>query len=208
MRMDELLIANIFYIIETMGILSFALSGMILAKRKNFDPIGIYVIACVTAFGGGTLRDLILDAHPVYWISHSEYPAIILVFVLLAYFFKHIPIKPSWLFLPDSLGLSLFAITGARIAVEAGGSLITVGILATMTATFGGIIRDTLCQEIPVIFKKETTLYASLAFFGGCLYYGLINYTQLLQIECMVASSCAIFLCRLISAKMGWRFKA
>ena len=91
-------VENGFYIIESIGIASFAVSGIILARQKDFDLVGMYIIACVTAFGGGTLRDLILDRTPVYWISHSEYPLFILLLATFFYIFPKTQIKYELLF--------------------------------------------------------------------------------------------------------------
>ena len=92
-------IHHVFYWIESLGIISFALSGILLAKKKDFDIVGVYIIAWVTAFGGGTLRDVILDNQPVYWIAYAEYPLILLFIVIGISLFKSIKIKASWLFI-------------------------------------------------------------------------------------------------------------
>ena len=201
--MIELLIQPIFYTIETIGIVSFALSGVILAKQKNFDLVGVYVIAWVTAFGGGTLRDVILDRQPVYWISHAEYPLMLLGMVLVIEVFKRINIQSRWLIIPDAIGLATFAITTAQMTYEMGLPVIIIGIMATVVATFGGVLRDILCQEVPIIFKQNSTMYASLAFLGACLYVALNQFTSLSEFVIMVTSICFIFLCRLIAYRFN-----
>ena len=205
--MKELFSAHFFYIIESIGIISFALSGVILAKKKDFDIVGVYIIAWVTAFGGGTIRDVILDIQPVYWINHSEYPLIILVIVILLSLLKKMEVKSTWLIIPDTLGLSVFAITTAQMAQKSGYPTIIVAILATIVATFGGVLRDTLCKEIPMIFTKNQTLYASLAFLGACLYVGLTNLNYFTSSTVVMVSVSAIFIIRLIAYKLNWRVK-
>ncbi len=205
--MKDLFSEHFFYIIESIGIISFALSGVILAKKKDFDIVGVYIIAWVTAFGGGTIRDVILDIQPVYWINHSEYPLIIFVIVVLLSLVKKIKVKSSWLIIPDTLGLSVFAITTAQMAQKSGYPTIIVAILATIVATFGGVLRDTLCKEIPMIFTKNQTLYASLAFLGACFYVGLTNLNYFTSSTVVISSVSAIFISRLIAYKFNWRVK-
>ncbi len=205
--MNELILSPLFYVAESLGILSFALSGFILAKQKDFDVVGVYIIALVTAFGGGTIRDVVLDIQPVYWINHAEYPLIIFIMVLFLSFLKKLTIRPAWLLIPDALGLSLFAITGAQVAHQAGHPIIIVAILATVVATFGGVLRDSLCQEIPLVFRKESTLYASLAFLGGMFYVGLTNLGTFSPTINMTLSVALIFISRLIAYKMNWRVR-
>ena len=121
-------IHHVFYWIESLGIISFALSGILLAKKKDFDIVGVYIIAWVTAFGGGTLRDVILDNQPVYWIEHAEYPLILLFIVIGISLFKSIKIKASWLFIPDAMGMSIFAVTTAQAAYHSGHPMIIIGL--------------------------------------------------------------------------------
>lgn len=200
--MEQLLALDIFYILESIGILSFALSGVILAKRKEFDLVGVYIIACVTAFGGGTIRDVILDIQPVYWISHYEYPLSLLFIVIvicLIDYYKPFKIPENWLFLPDAMGLSFITITSAQMAYNSELPTIVIAILSTIVASFGGVLRDVLCQETPIIFKKSTSLYATLAFLGACLFV-LLNYIMIFDMSVnMIISIVAIFISRIIA---------
>lgn len=169
------LMGHFFYFLETLGILSFAISGLMVAKRNDFDPVGGFIIACVTAFGGGTLRDILLDRQSIYWFLHPEYPIIILMLAILFYILKDVEIPDKWLLLPDTLGLGLFTVTGAQIALLSDVEPIIVAILATMTATFGGIMRDTLCNEVPILFRKHVSFYSVTSFVGALLYVLLIH---------------------------------
>lgn len=205
--MGYLFTEQLFYGIETLGILSFALSGVILAKQKDFDIVGVYIIAWVTAFGGGTIRDVILDIQPVYWISHSEYPLMLLGLVVLISLFNRIKIKESWLIIPDALGMALFAISTAKMAIELQHPPIIVAILATMVASFGGVIRDSLCQETPMIFKKGSTMYASLAFWGALLFVLLIDLAMFTPFLAYFIAVITVFVMRLLAIKYDWRWK-
>ena len=111
---NHLFAEQLLYWIETLGILAFALSGVILARQKDFDIVGVYIIAWVTAFGGGTIRDVVLDIQPVYWIAHAEYPLMLLGLIIVISLLKKIQIKSSWLLVPDAMGMALFAISTAQ----------------------------------------------------------------------------------------------
>jgi len=201
--MFTIILDHLFYSIETLGIFSFALSGVILAKKKDYDIVGVYVVAWVTAFGGGILRDLMLDNHPLYWISHSEYPLILLLLVLFLSIFKRFNVHEKWLHIPDALGLATFAVTTAQTAYLAGYPFIIVGILATVVGTFGGLLRDVLCQEVPYIFKKNTTMYASIAFLGACFFVALSKFTEFDQFLTMSISIVFIFIFRILAKKLN-----
>ena len=178
-----------------------------MAKKKDFDIVGVYIIAWVTAFGGGTLRDVILDNQPVYWIEHAEYPLILLFIVIGISLFKSIKIKASWLFIPDAMGMSIFAVTTAQTAYHSGHPMIIIGLLSTIVATFGGVIRDSLCQEIPTVFKKQSTLYASLAFSGGCLFAIMQKLNIWNDSLNMIIVAILIFIARVVSNYFGIKLK-
>ncbi|ROU02054.1 trimeric intracellular cation channel family protein [Marinobacter sp. R17] len=162
---------DILYCLETIGIVAFALSGMIVARKANMDPVGIFAIAFVTALGGGTLRDLILDNHPLYWINHQEMPVLILVMTLLFTCFRPLSrLRESNIVLPDAIGLGVFSILGAQFALDQGHSWFIASLLGVITGTFGGALRDTLCNEVPFIFRKDQ-IYASISFAGCWLYF-------------------------------------
>jgi len=137
------------------------------------------VVASATAFGGGTVRDLVMDKHPVYWIDHWEYPIIILALTAIFYFISRLPISNSFLIVSDALGLSLFTISTTQTLLNDGTTPIIAILLSVITATFGGLIRDVLCNEVPMIFQK-VRLYASMSFFGSVLYW-LLSFTPLIS---------------------------
>ncbi|TBW56902.1 trimeric intracellular cation channel family protein [Marinobacter halodurans] len=162
---------DILYYLETIGIIAFALSGMIAARKANMDPVGIFTIAFVTALGGGTLRDVILDNHPVYWIRHEEMPILILVMAILFTCCRPISrLRESNIVLPDAIGLGIFSMLGAQFTLNLGYSWFIASLLGVITGTFGGALRDTLCSEVPFIFRKDQ-IYASISFAGCWLYF-------------------------------------
>jgi uncharacterized membrane protein YeiH len=161
-------------IIEILGIISFSISGTFSAMQKRLDPFGVLIIAFVTAIGGGTVRDLLLGDTPVAWMRDVESCFLILFTSIATIFLKtHIKKFKVTLFLFDSLGLGLFTIIGLEKGIAYGLSPGICIALGTITGCFGGIIRDTLLNTIPLIFRKE--IYATACILGGALYYALIN---------------------------------
>ena len=160
-------------IIEVLGTISFAISGTFAAIQKRLDPFGVLIIAFVTSIGGGTVRDLLLGDTPVAWMRDVNYCLLILVTSILTLFFKHqIKKFKVTLFLFDSLGLGLFTLVGVQKGIVFGLSPGICVALGTITGCFGGIIRDTLLNTIPLIFRKE--IYATACILGGILYFGLL----------------------------------
>lgn len=159
--------------IEILGTIAFAISGTFAAMQKRLDPFGVLIIAFVTSIGGGTVRDLLLGDTPVAWMRDVNYCLLILVTSLLTLFFKHqIKKFKVTLFLFDSLGLGLFTLVGVQKGIVFGLEPGICVALGTITGCFGGIIRDTLLNTIPLIFRKE--IYATACIAGGALYFGLL----------------------------------
>lgn len=162
-------------IIEVLGTISFAISGTFAAVQKRLDPFGVLIIAFVTSIGGGTVRDLLLGDTPVAWMRDVNYCLLILVTSILTLFFKHqIKKFKVTLFLFDSLGLGLFTLVGVQKGIVFGLEPGICVALGTITGCFGGIIRDTLLNTIPLIFRKE--IYATACIAGGILYFGLLEF--------------------------------
>jgi|TARA_B110000459_G_C16572955_1_gene477320 uncharacterized membrane protein YeiH len=160
--------------ISLLGSLTFAISGTLKAINKKFDPFGVLIIGFVTAVGGGTIRDILITDKTVFWLNESIHLYFILGGVILAIIFRNKLNKfnKSLLFF-DAVGLGLFTITGVQIGIENDLHLINCIILGTITGSFGGVVRDVLVNETPVIFKKE--IYATISIFGGGLYLLLVN---------------------------------
>lgn len=159
--------------LDLCGVAVFAASGALTASRKQMDIVGFCLIATVTGIGGGTIRDLLLGQGAVYWIAQPVY-VLICIGTGIAIFFTapYIESRYRVLLWADAAGLALFCVTGAEKALEVTGSLPVSVIMGVMTATFGGIIRDVLCAEVPLVLRKE--IYATAAAAGALADIGLI----------------------------------
>ena len=194
---------NLLTFIEAVGVFAFALSGLLEARRRDMDLVGLFVVALVAAFGGGTLRDLLLDRSPLFWIEHDSYAIAILG---LSTLFALLPatgrLPPVVLLVADALGLGLFSVVGAGYALEAGTSLFIAALMGTITGTFGGVIRDVLCNELPSLFK-QTPLYATCAFVG-CYVYFLLTHLALPGDLAMWITTLGITAFRLAAVRWNW----
>nr|WP_294870271.1 trimeric intracellular cation channel family protein [uncultured Pedobacter sp.] len=182
--------------IEILGTISFAISGSFAAMQRRLDPFGVLIIAFVTSIGGGTVRDLLLGDTPVAWMRDVNYCLLILLTSIATIFFKtHIKKFKVTLFLFDSLGLGLFTMLGIQKGIVFGLSPGICIALGTITGCFGGIIRDTLLNTIPIIFRKE--VYATACIMGGILYFTLL-YFNLKEDLAKVAVIAFIFTVRIV----------
>jgi len=156
--------------LEIAGIMVFAASGVLSAGRKGMDLVGVAVIAVVTALGGGTLRDLLLERHPVSWIANTSYLwACLAASVLTLLYVRYREPPARALAVADALGLALFTIGGAQIAQQTGANGLIMVLMGVLTGTAGGVLRDVLSAEVPLIFRSGH-LYASAALAGAVLY--------------------------------------
>lgn len=163
---------SILYVLDLWGTAVFAVSGALAAGRRRMDLFGALVIAAVTAVGGGTVRDLILDRHPVFWIQDLRYLAVIAGAGGLTFAYTSVFCPPRQsLEVADAFGLAVFTVVGARVALDVGTPPVVVVIMSATTATVGGMVRDVLCDETPLILREE--IYATAALAGGALYLGL-----------------------------------
>lgn len=163
-----------YYIIDILGTIAFAISGVLVAMEKKLDFFGVCIIAFVTAVGGGTLRDMLIGDTPVVWMRSSDYVITILGSVVFAILFvNQLKYLRRTLFLFDTIGIGLFTMVGIEKGISADLMPVMCIFLGTITASFGGVIRDILCNEIPVIFRKE--VYATACVLGGISYFLLIK---------------------------------
>jgi uncharacterized membrane protein YeiH len=159
---------NVIVLLDYLGVFVFAMSGLLTAMEKRLDLFGGLIIAFVTAMGGGTLRDLLLNVD-VVWILEPIYIYIVLFGALIAILFKKTLGKiRRTIFLFDTVGIAFFTIIGVQKAILLDMSFVIIVIFGVITAAFGGVIRDILCNEIPLIFRKE--IYATACLLGGGLY--------------------------------------
>lgn len=163
-----MIIADMLRGLDFFGTVVFAISGALVAARKSMDWMGFAILATVTGIGGGTLRDLLLG-RPVFWIVHWEYIVICVVTALATfYLLRHVHRRLSWLLWADAVGLAAFSVLGVQIALASGTSPFIAIIMGMMTAAFGGLIRDVLAGEPPLLLHRE--IYASAALSGGVVY--------------------------------------
>jgi uncharacterized membrane protein YeiH len=160
---------ELIYYLDIFGIIVFALSGALMAGRYKLDPFGVVVLACVTAVGGGTIRDTILQT-PVFWVVKPYYLYVILATALVTIIFIRQPkrIPKRFLLIADALGLALFAVLGTQKSIALGAPYPVAIVMGTITGVAGGMIRDVLCNVIPMILSKE--IYALAAMLGGSLF--------------------------------------
>lgn len=191
-------------LLEILGVMVFAASGVLSAGRKGMDLIGVAVIAVVTAIGGGTLRDLLLERHPIFWIGDTSFlwACLAAIALTLAYVrYREPPARA--LVVADALGLALFTISGAQIAQQAGASGLIMALMGVMTGTAGGVLRDVLSAEVPLIFRRGH-LYASAALAGTLLYQLLLRFAVEDQAAAL-AGMALIAALRLFAIMHDWR---
>ena len=161
--------------IDILGTIAFAISGVLVAMEKRLDLFGVLIIAFVTAIGGGTLRDLLIGNTPVGWMHDLTYVVTIFISVVFAILFVNkLKYLRKSLFLFDTIGIGLYTMVGVEKGLEAELLPVICVFLGTMTACFGGVIRDILCNEIPVIFRKE--IYATACILGALSYFLIIQF--------------------------------
>jgi uncharacterized membrane protein YeiH len=161
---------NFLFIIDILGTFSFAVSGAFLAMQKKLDPFGVLVLAFATAIGGGTLRDIMIGNLPVSWLRNETAAIVIFSSAIATMFFgRFLKQFTTTLFLFDALGLGLFTIIGIELGIEKDFSVGVCIALGTITACFGGVIRDVLLNDVPLLFRKE--IYAMACIIGGCIYF-------------------------------------
>lgn len=158
-------------VLDFVGVAVFAVSGALAAGRKQLDLLGVIVLALVTAIGGGTIRDLLLGRNPIFWLANGAYIEVIAASALLTVAYARWRRPPhSALLVADALGLALFSITGAQIAEHTGLPAVSGIVLGTITGSAGGVVRDVLSAEIPLILRRGN-LYATAAIAGTATYF-------------------------------------
>ncbi len=153
---------------EMLATVAFALSGLLEAARKKLDAVGVVVVAGLAAFGGGTLRDILLDRRPFFWMQHASWLWALLAICVLCMFFlraRHFEFTQRGMQWPDAIGLGLFSASGTQIALDMQMPAIVAVLMGVITAVFGGVLRDIVCNEIPSAFRDHRP-YAICAFMG------------------------------------------
>ncbi len=190
------------YAIDLAGTLVFAISGALAAADKKFDIFGATVMALVTAVGGGTLRDVMIGSTPVGWMQDLNYLYCILIAVLISFFFKkHILRLRKTMFLFDTIGIGLFTVLGAQKTLDIGLAPIIAVLMGTVSAVFGGVLRDVLSNEVPLILRKEIYATACLAGGGMFVLLGQVNVHQNLRISLSIGVVMGV---RLLAIWKSW----
>jgi uncharacterized membrane protein YeiH len=191
-----------FHLLDIIGTMAFAMSGALTAMNKKLDPFGVFIIAFVTAVGGGTLRDVMIGRTPVGWMQDLTYVyVIILGFILTIVFRKRLDKLRVSLALFDTIGLGVFTLIGIQKGIDYHLHPTICIALGTMTACFGGVIRDILCTEIPVIFRRE--IYATICILGGIVFF-ILRRMNLENDVLYLVTSLVIIGVRVLAVKYKW----
>lgn len=193
---------ELLYVADLVGTFVFAISGLMVASAKKFDVFGAFVIAFATAIGGGTLRDILIGSLPVGWIQDINYIFIIIIACLCSILFNRFILNLSkTLFLFDTIGIAVFTILGLQKSLDVGTPAVVAVMMGTISAVFGGVVRDVLCNEEPLIFRKE--LYATPCILGGILYL-ILDGQGLIQSAVIGITIVSIITVRLMAVKWHW----
>lgn len=196
---------DIIYAIDLSGTFVFAISGALTAIQKKFDVFGATVIAFVTAVGGGTLRDVLIGSTPVGWMLDTNYLIVISFAVFCSYLF-HNPIQKlrKTMFLFDTIGISLFTVLGLEKTLSLDLPIVIAIMMGTVSAVFGGVTRDILCNEVPLIFRKE--IYATACILGGLTYIGFRHFEVNHHISLIITAILISFI-RIMAVKKDWSLR-
>lgn len=190
---------NVIYALDLTGTFAFAISGALVASKKDFDLFGVIIISFVTAVGGGMLRDVLIDAHPINWIGDLNYIWTILIAVVFTFLFKSkiAPLSKT-LFLFDTVGIGVFTVLGLQKSLDFGLNPFVALIMGMVSAVFGGVLRDVLTNKVPLIFKKE--IYASACLLGGLMYFVASRFIENASVV-FVIGMITVILVRLVAVR-------
>lgn len=190
------------YLLDMIGVIACAIAGTLLAQHKGFDISGCILVSMANAIGGGTFRDMALDRHPLFWMTDLNYVIVITLTSLALQMFFHLYHKiDRALRLFDAIGLAAFSVIGFKVALAQGSSAIIAVMMGVWTAIIGGMIRDVICNEIPLVLQRE--IYITASVFGACLYLLLIKMgirTGVSEFAMLVS----IFAVRMLALRFDW----
>ncbi len=193
---------NLIYAIDLFGTFVFAISGVLAAVEKKFDLVGAIVLGFVTAVGGGTLRDVLIGETPVGWMKDMNTIYAISAALPVCYFFKNriLNLRKS-VFLFDTIGIGLFTVLGLQKTLGIGLSPVVAVMMGIVSATFGGVIRDVLSNEVPLIFRKE--IYASACLVGAIVFL-IMEYFSANKDLNLIAAILVVFIIRILAVRRDW----
>lgn len=197
---------TILYFIDIVGTMVFAISGALTAYEKKMDVFGISAVAFITALGGGTLRDLLMGSTPVAWMAGPVYFIMIALGISIALIFKRrLQRLRKTFFLFDTIGIATFTMLGLQKALAIGMIPIVCIMMGMISAVFGGVIRDIVCNEIPLIFRKE--VYALTCLFGGVVFF-ILRYFEVPTNWNLIISIVVIMGVRILAVRYNWSLPA
>jgi len=189
------------FIIEVLGTIAFAISGIRLAAARRFDWFGAYVVGLITAIGGGTLRDVLLDI-PVFWMQTPMYLSVTGISLLVVILFKRALVGGMrTLFLFDAIGLALFVVIGIQKTIDCGYPMWVAIVMGVITGSFGGVVRDILINEMPLFFRKD--IYATACLCGGLIYW-IANIIGLSPVTQQIGCATVVIGLRILAVHYNW----
>jgi uncharacterized membrane protein YeiH len=187
------------YLLDLCAVAVCAITATLEARRRELDWFGVVVIAVIAGIGGGTLRDILLGRLPVYWIHDPIYVVVGMVAATVTFFLgRHLRLPKNFFLIPDAIGLALFTVIGTSVAMKLGTPWLIAALMGVVTGVFGGVIRDILCNEIPLIFR--TDIYATASLIGALLLIMLDKYSIDHNLA-IVLSMAAITIIRLLAIR-------
>lgn len=190
---------NILFILTYIAVSASAISGALEARKNAMDIVGAMTIAFVTAFGGGTVRDLLLGRTPIFWVVDPVLSIVTFIVTIITFYWLN-RIPHQLLNVPDAIGLSVFSILGATYALQLNLSGIVAVLMGVVTGIFGGVLRDLLCNRVPNVFRHSTELYATCSFIGTWVFI-LLTWFQINPFIASIVGAFFIFSLRLLSVR-------
>jgi uncharacterized membrane protein YeiH len=193
---------RLLYLFDLLGTFAFAISGAIAGVRKNFDLYGIMVLSVVTAVGGGTIRDVLVGRIPPFIFKDINYFLISILAALITFFFhKYVEKKYKVLLIMDAIGLGVFTVIGISVGLQYDIGYFGAVVMGVMTGTFGGMIRDVLQKEVPLVLQKE--IYASACIIGGIVFvfFDILKFNNVINVA---VSGIVVFIIRFVAIQKNW----
>lgn len=200
--MSNLSLVDVIYLLDVIGVIACSVAGTMLAIKKGFDIFGCILVSMVNAVGGGTIRDVMLDRHPLFWMSDLSYVYVITLTSLLCQIFfpRHHRIDNALKFF-DAIGLAAFSIIGLKVGLAFEAHPLIAIMMAVLTSIAGGIMRDMICNEIPLVLQREIYISASII---GSLLYLLLIHLQLTHWLAEILALSTIFGVRMLAIRLDW----